>query len=299
MTKKILIIGGNGFLGINCAIKLNNLGYKITLLCKKRKKNINLKNFKTFYCNILNFSKLKKILSDDFDFVLNFSGNINHKNKIETKKVHYIGLKNIVKVLKNKKIKLFIQAGSGLEYGNYSSPQKEKKTCKPLSIYGKYKYLSSNYLLKKNVNFKVIILRIYQVYGPHQKFDRLIPYVISNCLKNKSFDCSDGAQFRDFLYIEDFLNLIVKIIKHRKNNSNIFNVGSGKPVRVRDVISKINKIIKKGKPKYGSIKMRPEETHDLYPDIKKISKKFSWKPKFELNLGLKKTINYYKKILKL
>ena len=84
-----------------------------------------------------------------------------------------------------------------------------------------------------------------------------------------------------------------------KNNSNIFNVGSGKPIRVRDVINKINKIIKKGNPKYWSIKMRIEEIHNLYPDIKKISKKYNWKPKFELNLGLKRTINYYKKFLKL
>ena len=299
MTKKILIIGGDGFLGINLALKLKNPRYEVSLLCKERKKKSNLNHVRYHYCNILNYHKLNKILTDDFDIVLNFSGNINHKNKTETKKVHYIGLKNIIKILKKKKTKLFIQAGSSLEYGNKPSPQKESKKCFPISIYGKSKYLSSKYLFDTNVKFKVIILRLYQVYGPYQKFDRLIPHVISNCLKNKSFNCTDGNQYRDFLYIDDFINLISKIIDNKKNKSGVFNVGFGKPYKVKEVIKKINFLIKKGIPKYGSIQMRSDETLMLYPNIKKLTVKYNWTPQVGLNKGLKKTINYYKKSLKL
>ena len=66
--------------------------------------------------------------------------------------------------------------------------------------------------------FKFIILRLYQIYGPNQEINRLIPIVISSCLKNKKFKCSSGIQIRDFLYVEDLLNLINKIICIKKKN---------------------------------------------------------------------------------
>ena len=79
---------------------------------------------------------------------------------------------------------LLIQAGSSLEYGRNKSPQNEKQFCKPLSAYGKAKLLSSK-LIKKNLN-DYIILRPYQIYGPHQK-NRLIPITIDSCIKNTNF----------------------------------------------------------------------------------------------------------------
>ena len=93
-----------------------------------------------------------------------------------------------------------------LEYGKENSPQIEKIKCNPVSFYGKAKYFGSKLLLKK-LKTKIIILRLYQVYGPYQKFDRLVPYVIKSCLKNKKFNCSDGLQLRDFLHVEDLTNL--------------------------------------------------------------------------------------------
>ena len=182
-----------------------------------------------------------------------------------------------------------------MEYGKCLSPQLEKNKCHPLSIYGKAKYLASRYLLRNKKKFTVIILRLYQVYGPYQKKDRLIPNVITNCLQNNLFNCTDGQQLRDFMYIDDLINLIVRIIKAKKNNSGIFNVGTSKPLKVRDVIEKIKAIIKKGKPNYGSITMRPDETEKLYPNIEKVCKKYNWIPKIKIINGLKKTINYYKK----
>ena len=75
-----------------------------------------------------------------------------------------------------KKIKLFIQAGSSLEYGETSSPQIEYIKCKPNSYYGKSKLSTTKfieYFAKKN-KIKFLILRLYQIYGPFQKLDRLI-----------------------------------------------------------------------------------------------------------------------------
>ena len=80
-------------------------------------------------------------------------------------------------------------------------------------------------------------LRLYQIYGPNQSVNRLIPIVIKSCLQNKEFKCSSGIQIRDFLYVDDLVNLINKIIfSNAKTFSGIFNVGSRNPVQVKNVI---------------------------------------------------------------
>lgn len=299
MISNILIIGGNGFLGYNLANFLISKGFNLDLICKKSKKNFKkIEKVKYIYCNILDKKKIKtKLNKKNYDIIINLVGNINHKNKVETYNVHYKGFKNIINSLIEKKIKLFIQAGSSLEYGKNFSPQKEKNLCNPISYYGKSKYLASRHLIDKKF-FKYIILRLYQVYGPYQKINRLIPYVINKCLKNKRFKCTEGKQKRDFLYIEDFNSLILKIIRTKNIKSGIYNVGCGKPIILKNLINKIQKTIKKGKPLYGGIKMRDDEDMLLYPNISKIIRDFNWKPKISLSLGLKKTIKFYKKYSK-
>ena len=75
----------------------------------------------------------------------------------------------------------------------------------------------------------------------------------------------------------------------------IFNIGSGKPVQIKKIILKICRLVGSGKPQFGKIKLRKDEISSLYPDITKAKKILKWKPKIKLNLGLKKTVNYYKK----
>ncbi len=133
------------------------------------------------------------------------------------------------------------------------------------------------------------------MYGPLQKLDRLIPFTIDNCIKNKTFNCSEGEQYRDFLFIDDLIYLFELIIGSSKVKNGVYNVGFGIPIKVKSVIALINKIIKKGKPNYGAIKMRPDEIEILFPNINKVVKAFKWKPKTTLLNGLKKTIKYYEK----
>lgn len=293
MKKKILITGASGFLGVNLIRKLSKQKSFIIygLVNLKTRKFEKIKKVKYIKSDISNSRQLKKKLENNFDYVINFAGNIDHKNKNQTLKTHYFGLKNLINAIQKEKIKRFIQVGSSLEYGNKECPHFENIKCNPISHYGKSKFLSTKFIQKKIKNY--IILRPYQIYGSYQKINRLIPLVIDACLKNKSFDCTDGSQYRDFLYVEDFIDLVIKIIKKRKIKEGIYNVGSGKPIKVKKVISSIQKIIKKGKPQFGKIKMRRDESNSSYPNILKIKRNLNWKPKTKFHYGLKKTINFY------
>ena len=149
-------------------------------------------------------------------------------------------------------------------------------------------------MLHKTENFPATSLRLFLVYGPHQKNDRLIPQVINGCLNKNFFPVSKGVQLRDFCYVEDVINAIILSLIKKEAIGEIFNVGSGKPVSVRFIISKISKIIKQGKPQFNKIPFRKNENLKLYPSINKITKMLGWKPKINLNEGLVKTIHYYK-----
>ena len=297
--KKILITGGTGFIGYHLAKKCLKLNWSVTSLSTKNPTKIRkLKKIKYLILDISKKSDLKKIININYDYVVNLAGYVDHSRKKKTLYSHYNGCRNISEIFLRKKIKKFIQIGSSIEYGRNLSPQKENlNNTKTFSIYGKAKLMSTNYLLSlyKKYSFPVSVLRLYLVYGPYQDRNRVIPIVIDNALKSKEFDCSLGTQFRDFVYIDDVVNGIIKSLKTKKSNGQIINLGSGKPIMIKDVILKICKIIGSGKPQFGRIKFRKDEIKNLYPSIVKAKKILNWRPKVKINFGLKKTINFYKK----
>ena len=182
-----------------------------------------------------------------------------------------------------------------MEYGLARSPQKENFKCKPKSVYGRAKFLSSQYLLNlyKKKKFPVTIVRLYQVYGPYQDLNRFIPVIINSCKDNIDFPCSHGRQSRDFLYINDLIDAIFLILENPKAKGEIFNIGFGKPLKIKNIIQRILSYYKSGNPKFGKIKLREEEQMKIYPDIRKARRILNWKPKINFLKGLKKTIKYY------
>ena len=300
MSKKILITGATGFIGYHLAKYCLKLNWSVTSISTKKPiKTRKLKNVEYLICDLYDKNKLNKKLSLDFDYVVNLAGYVDHSNRDRIIKSHYIGCKNLSTILLNTKIKKFIQVGSSIEYGKIRSPQLENKNNKQrtFSAYGEAKLKSTKFLLNlsEKFNFPVTIIRLYLVYGPYQDINRVIPITILNSLKNKKFNCSLGTQLRDFTYIDDVIIGIIKILKSNKSSGEIFNIGTGKPVQIKQVIKKICKIIGKGKPIFGKINFRSDEIVKLYPNINKIQKVINWKPKIKLNNGLSKTINYYKK----
>ena len=299
MGKSILIAGGTGFIGFHLAKKCLNLRWSVTSLSttvppKKRK----LKNVQYKLCDISNKNKLLKKIRPNYDYVVNLAGYVDHSHKIKTMKSHYDGFKNLTSLFLNSKIKRFVQIGSCVEYGKIGSPQHERNiNNKTFSIYGNAKLLSTKLSqnLYKKFNFPITVLRLYLVYGPYQDNNRVIPITIQNSIKNKRFDCSHGSQLRDFTYVDDVVEAIIKTLKNKKSPGQIINIGQGNPVKVKKVINKICEILDSGRPQFGKIKFRKDEIKNLYPSIAKAKKVLNWSPKIGIISGLKKTINHYKK----
>ena len=299
MSKSILIAGGTGFIGFHLAKKCLSLNWSVTSLStNKPRKNRKLKKVNYKICDVSNYNQINKKIKPDYDYVVNLAGYVDHTNKPKTLKSHYIGCKNLSNFFLNSKIKKFVQIGSCIEYGKIESPQKEiKQNKKTFSIYGKAKLLSTIFLQNfyKKYNFPVTILRLYLVYGPYQDTNRVIPVTIINALKNKSFNCSNGQQLRDFTYIDDIISAIIKTLKNLKSSGEIINIGSGKPVAIKKVIIKICGLLNSGKPLFGKIDLRKDEMMKLYPNINKAKKILRWNSRTSLEVGLRKTIKFFSK----
>tara|TARA_Y100000590_G_scaffold31736_2_gene35088 strand:+ start:1206 stop:2132 length:927 start_codon:yes stop_codon:yes gene_type:complete len=303
-NSSILVVGGTGFIGINLVKKLLKLGAKITCLSlKKKNKKINHKNLKYIFCDYKNFNQIKCKINKSYDYVVNLGGYIDHSKFFSGGKSviddHFSSTMNLLLSFKKNKLKRYLHVGTCDEYGQNLSPIKENYREDPITSYAVAKLASINLLtmLYKTENFPATILRLFLVYGPHQKDDRLIPQVIKGCLGKKKFPVSKGNQLRDFCYVDDIIYAIILSLTNKKALGKIFNVGSGKPVTVKFIINKISKIIKRGKPQFNKIPFRKNENLKLFPSINKISKLLGWKPKTNLNQGLVKTINYYKTII--
>ena len=296
MKKKILIFGGTGFIGYHLAKQSLRRGFEVTSVSKNKPiKKRYLKKVKYIITDISYKNSIEKNIKKNFQYVVNLAGYVDHSNKIKTLKSHYLGCKNIANFFLKKKINRFIQVGSSMEYGLAKSPQKENMKCKPQSAYGKAKFLSTQYLLNlyNRKQFPVTVLRLYQVYGPYQDLNRFIPIIINSCKYNKDFPCSQGRQYRDFLYIDDLIDVIFLILKNSKTEGQIINIASGKIIKIKKIIKKILRHYKSGNPQFNKIKLRKEEQIKIYPSLYKIKKIIRWKAKVNFSEGLKRTIQYY------
>ena len=297
--KKILIVGGTGFIGYHLAKKAIKKGWLVASISSTKAKKIrNLKKVKYLICDITNKKKLNKIIKADYDYVVNLGGYVDHSNKNKTFKSHYFGCKNLSEIFLKKNIRSFIQMGSSIEYGYLKSPQRESMKCKIKSVnstYGKAKLLATHHLMKlyKDYKFPATVLRLYLTYGEKQDVNRFLPIVINSCIEDKTFPCSNGEQFRDFVYIDDLVNSIIKSLQNTRANGQIFNIGSGKPKNIKKIIQTIKKKCNGGNPQFGKIKLRKDEIISLYPRITKAKKLINWKPRISFEKGLNKTIKSY------
>ncbi len=300
MKKKILIVGGTGFIGYHLAKESLKKKWEVTSISTRKVRKIRfLKKVKYIYCDISKKKSFKKIQNQEYDYVVNLGGYVNHRDKKKTMESHFLGCKNLSNYFLNKKILSFVQMGSSIEYGKFKSPQKENLKINSNSLkstYGKAKLLATNYLMKqyKKNFFPVTVLRLYLAYGPKQDLNRLIPITINSCLKNKKFPCSTGVQYRDFVYIGDVVQAILNSIQNKKAKGQIINIGSGNPIKVKDIINTIKKISKGGLPQFGMIELREDEILKLYADTSKAFNILKWKPKISFEDGIKKTINSFK-----
>ena len=180
----------------------------------------------------------------------------------------------------------------------------EESPYRPNSPYSASKAASDHLVRAWHHTFELptLISNCTNNYGPHQHQEKLIPLIITNALENKKLPIyGDGKNIRDWLYVEDHCEAIIKILENGKPGET-YNIGGSCEKNNLEVVSEICKILDSIKPKQdGSsykeqiefVKDRPGHDFRYSLDTSKIKKDFNWKPKESFSSGLEKTVQWY------
>jgi nucleoside-diphosphate-sugar epimerase len=221
---RVIITGADGYIGKNFIKR-----YKKKIFFIIYKGDINKKK------KISEFIQKKK-----FDIFIHLAALLksSKKNKKDIYKTNSNSLNHISSIVGKKKKKLIFISSSHV-YKRKNKKIKEIDELKPCNLYGKSKLKAEKYILKNCKNF--CILRVFNIFGHDQPLGSFYSDMV-NKIKNKENISIDNS-YRDFVHVNDLCKILFFIIK--KNASGIYNVSSGKKIRLRDIIDRIEKKLKK------------------------------------------------------
>jgi NAD dependent epimerase/dehydratase len=316
---KILLTGSEGFIGSHLAEKLVKNGHELTCLVLYNSFNawgwldkIDNKikqNIKIVTGDIRDEFLVKSLIKKNTDVVINLAALIGIPYSYRSPKSYFetnsMGILNILNSSINSNVKKIIHTSTSEVYGTPKYiPIDENHLVSAQSPYAASKIAADQIALSynKSFNLPVTILRPFNTFGPRQSLRAIIPTIITQLIKNKALKLGSLYPTRDLTFVEDTADAFVSTLNKKKDIGEIINIGSGFEISVKDLVSKISKImgvridIKKKKER---IRPKRSEVDRLYANNKKAKKILNWTPKYSnkngFEKGLKKTIEWFSK----
>lgn len=233
--KKILVIGGSGFLGSHVSDELSNRGFIVTIF--DNKKSIYLKsNQKMVIGSILNKNELEKNIKGK-DYVYHFAGIADiHEatiDPVETINVNVLSTTIILDLCAKHKVKRFMYASTIYVYSNHGSFYKTSKQCSELII--------DNFT--KSHKLKTSIMRYGSLYGSRANHFNSIMKMIKQAIEEKKIIRSgDGEEVRDYIHIEDAAKISADLLNSNDLIEYVMITGN-QTMKIKDVVSMINEMM--------------------------------------------------------
>jgi nucleoside-diphosphate-sugar epimerase len=291
--KKILVVGGNGYLGKFLVKVLRENEADIFVISR----NCEQSNSQ-FSVDITNFDETYKVIQKiKPDIVYHLAANISRNRDFtiyeEMATVNVQGTLNILKSLEGIDAH-FIFTSSSEIYGNNASPFHENQIPKPVSPYSLTK-INAEILVQTystNQSKKFTNLRVFNFYGESMPEGFFIPQMIQSLKKGKDFLMTKGEQVRDFLYVGDVVKALVLTAKNTSSYGETMNVCSGKGTKLSQLAAAVNTAMKtKAKIVLGAIPYRDNEVWEMIGDNSKIKKITGFEPKISIDKGIEIVIN--------
>ncbi len=312
--KRVLITGATGFVGANLVRMALKEGSEVYIITRKISDKWRIDDVLTyiakynsdFYVDLKDYDKLKCIISGIKPEIIyhtaTYGGRPNQRDTIRIVQTNLIGTINLIKACKKFGFDLFVNTGSSSEYGIKEKTMQEEDLLEPVNDYGVSKSAATQYCqaIAKNEDLPIVTLRLFSPYGSYEESARLIPSMILSCLKGKKPKISSPNFVRDFVYIQDVLDAYARLSDVPQLSGEVFNIGSGKQCTIGDVAHKIIELsgynieLDTGMPQVW-----PNEPKKWEADISKANDILGWKPRYDLENGLAKTIKWFRKNMSL
>jgi len=309
---KILVTGSSGFIGSHLVEYLVKKKYKVIAFDR-----YNSNNNYGWLENSDYKKKIQFILGDirDYDSVnkaMKGCQSVMHLAALIGIPYSYIsptayiktnveGTLNVLESAKNLKLKQVIITSTSEVYGTATKKKlSENDELKAQSPYAASKIAADQLALSyyRSFGLPVKIIRPFNTFGPRQSARAVIPTITTQALLNNKIKIGNLNATRDFLYVEDLCSAYEKILKSNKLLGEVVNVGVDSEISIKKLIFKISKILKiKLTPVVEKKRVRPQksEVFRLKCDNTKIKRTTNWKPKYKIDEGLRKLIEWLKK----
>lgn len=301
----IMVTGGAGFIGSHLVDKLIEHGHTVAVvdnLSSGRKKNLNPKAgfYQIDICSPDISQVFKKVRPEAlFHYAAQIDVRRSVENPLHDAEINVFGSLNILENCRKFGVKKIIFASSGgTIYGDANvlpTPETNKEL--PGSPYAIAKLMVEKYMsfYSKTYNMNYISLRYANVYGPRQNSKGEAGVVAIFADKLLANDIPEifgtGEQTRDYIFIKDAVSAAIHSLS--LNYSAIYNVGTGKETSVNEIYELVSKALgKKEKPQYGAA--RKVEVKKSCLDCGKIRQDLDWRPKYSLEEGIRKTVEYFR-----
>ncbi len=307
---KIIVTGGVGFIGshvVDIYIKEGHEVLVVDNLSSGRRENLN-KAAKLEEIDIRDYDALKRVF-EKFrpDIINHHAAQISVVYSMQNPKtdidININGTLNLLELAGKFRVKKFIFASTGgALYGEPEYlPADEKHSILPLAPYGVDKEAAEHYLrIYSGVyNFNFIVLRYANVYGPRQDpFGEagVVAIFTERMLENKEcFIYGTGEQKRDFVFVYDVAKANLLALKYtpKKNTLPVFNIGTGETSSINTVFKTLAQLSSYSKePVYRP--PRKGEVFEISLNYEKAKKYLGWEPEYDLETGLKITVDWFK-----
>ena len=330
--KKIVVTGSAGFIGFSLCKKLLDRGDNIIGIDNHNDyydpkiKDARLQqldkypNYQHFRVDLIDKDGLEKIFNDNKPYkVVNLAAQAGVRYSIENPLAYInsniLGFTHILENCRHYKVKHLVYASTSSVYGaNTKMPFSEHdSTNHPLSLYAASK--KSNELMAHTYSYLYELpttgLRFFTVYGPWGRPDMALFKFTKAILEGEQIDVfNHGKHTRDFTYIDDIVNGVIKTLDSIANINNdwrgdqpdpasskapwrIYNIGNNKPVHLMDYINALEKSLEK-KAKINFLPLQLGDVPDTYANINEISDKFKYKPNTSVIDGVNNFVKWYK-----
>ena len=306
---KVLITGCCGFIGSHLAVYLKLKGYEVyglDNLSRATRESVRVIEENGIVYAVSDITESKQVVDvlKEFrpDALVHLAALVDVEESIRKPDlyayVNVYGTSMVVGKALEYGVERIVYISSAAVYGQPRRlPVSEEHPVEPINPYGATK-LAGEHLVKvmcRLAHKHYVVLRLFNVYGPRQNpsYASVVVKTLERIAVNKPpIVYGDGMQTRDMVYVGDVVEAIEKAIETQYVDE-VYNIGSGKPVRIKDLINLILELVGKKELKLVHAPPRPGDIRHSYADISKARKMLGFEPKTSLREGLTKTIEWY------
>jgi nucleoside-diphosphate-sugar epimerase len=214
--------------------------------------------------------------------------------------VNIQGTVNLLMALEPVGFTRFLNTGTSEIYGDIDVPFREDDAVHPISPYSVSKHSAEEYcrLFAEARSWPIVRVRPFNAYGPMQSPDRVIPEIITRALQRQPLLMTQGTQTREFNYVEDLADGMIRLATADGVDGELFNLGCGREVSMREVATLILSLLGNPiEPEFGALPERPIEIQRMHADVSKAADRLGWRATTSLEDGLATTIEFYRDAL--